>query len=94
MAAALFELGRFPGVERPGIATVLPSPQGPKVLIDSGANVDAKAEHLVCFAYLGSAFAEGVLGISKPRVALLNIGTESSKGNDLVVKSLSASAGN
>jgi len=86
MAAALFELGRFPGVERPGIATVLPSPQGPKVLIDSGANVDAKAEHLVCFAYLGSAFAEGVLGISEPRVALLNIGSESSKGNDLVVK--------
>ncbi len=86
MAAALFELGRFPGVERPAIATVLPSPQGPKVLIDSGANVDAKAEHLVCFAYLGSAFAEGVLGISKPRVALLNIGTESTKGNDLLVK--------
>ncbi|HHY40975.1 MAG TPA: phosphate acyltransferase PlsX [Syntrophaceticus sp.] len=86
MAAALFELGRLPGVERPGIATVLPSPQGPKVLIDSGANVDAKAEHLVCFAYLGSAFAEGVLGIKEPRVALLNIGAESNKGNDLVVK--------
>ncbi|MFY9141201.1 MAG: phosphate acyltransferase PlsX [Thermacetogeniaceae bacterium] len=86
MAAALFELGRFPGVERPAIATVLPSPQGPKVLIDSGANVDAKAQHLVCFAYLGSAFAEGVLGIREPRVALLNIGAESSKGNDIVVK--------
>lgn len=86
MAAALFELGRFPGVERPGIATVLPSPQGPKVLIDSGANVDAKPEHLVCFAYLGSAFAEGVLGICEPRVALLNIGTESTKGNETVVK--------
>lgn len=86
MAAALFELGRLPKVERPGIATVLPSPRGPKVMIDSGANVDAKPEHLVSFAFLGSVFAEGVLGISNPRVALLNVGTESSKGNEVVNK--------
>lgn len=86
MAAALFELGRLPGVERPGIATVFPSPSGPKVLIDSGANVDCKARNLVQFAYLGSAYAQNVLGVSNPRVALLNVGSEPSKGNEVVIE--------
>ncbi len=86
MAAALFELGRIPGVERPAIATVFPSPGGPKVLIDSGANVDCKARHLVQFACLGSIYAREVLGIESPRVALLNIGSEPNKGNEAVVE--------
>ncbi len=85
MAAALFELGRLPGVERPGIATVFPSPKGPKVLIDSGANVDVKTSHLVQFAYLGSHYARKVLGIGNPRVALLNVGSEPTKGTEAVI---------
>ena len=87
MAASLFELGRIPGIERPGIATVLPCPDGlPRVLIDSGANADAKARQLVQFAYLGSAFAKSVLKIEDPRVALLSVGSESSKGNEVVIE--------
>jgi glycerol-3-phosphate acyltransferase PlsX len=80
-------LGRIPGIERPGIATVLPCPDGlPRVLIDSGANADAKARQLVQFAYLGSAFAKSVLKIEDPRVALLSVGSESSKGNEVVIE--------
>jgi len=90
MAAALFELGRLPGIERPGIATVFPTPSGGKVLIDSGANVDCSASNLVQFAYLGSAYASQVLGIPDPRVALLNIGTEPTKGNEAVVAAFKA----
>jgi len=86
MAAALLELGRLPGIERPGIATIFPTPTGSKVLIDSGANVDCSASNLVQFAYLGSAYASQVLGISDPRVALLNIGTEPTKGNEAVIE--------
>jgi glycerol-3-phosphate acyltransferase PlsX len=87
MAASLFELGRIPGIERPGIATVLPAPDGlPKVLIDSGANADAKAKHLAQFAYLGSAFASSVLTVERPRVALLSVGNEPGKGNETVIE--------
>ncbi|MDH7576814.1 MAG: phosphate acyltransferase PlsX [Bacillota bacterium] len=86
MAAALFELGRIPGIERPGIATVFPSPAGPKVLIDSGANADCKARHFVHFAVLGSIYAQHVLGIENPRVALLNVGSEPKKGSEVVVE--------
>lgn len=87
MAASLFELGRIPGIERPGIATVLPCPDGlPRVMIDSGANADAKARHLVQFAYLGSVFAESVLKKENPRVALLNVGSEPSKGSEIVIE--------
>jgi glycerol-3-phosphate acyltransferase PlsX len=87
MAAALFGLGRLEGIERPAIATVLPSPKGPKVLVDSGANVDTKPQHLVQFALLGSVYASQVLKIATPRVALINIGAEPNKGNQLVVES-------
>ncbi|MGD0621220.1 MAG: phosphate acyltransferase PlsX [Thermacetogeniaceae bacterium] len=86
MAAALFEFGRLPGIERPGIATVFPSPKGPKVLIDSGANVDVKASHLVQFACLGSHYARQVLGIGNPRVALLSVGSEATKGTEAVIE--------
>jgi glycerol-3-phosphate acyltransferase PlsX len=109
MAAALLILGRLPGVERPGIATVIPSPMGPKVLIDSGANVDSKAGHLVRFAYMGSLYASRVLhagnraprpstapihwmgirvtgGRGGPRVALLSVGSEPTKGSEAVIE--------
>lgn len=84
MAAALFILGRVPGIDRPGIATVFPSPKGPKVLLDSGANVDVKSRNLVQFAYLGSIYSRNVLGIERPRVALLNIGSEPNKGTETI----------
>lgn len=96
MAASLFEMKRLPGIERPGIATVLPSPERqPRVLIDSGANADTKFQHLVQFAYLGSVFAASVLDRQNPRIGLLNVGSESSKGSEMVVevyKTLEAAA--
>ena len=82
MAAALFGLGRIQGIERPSIATVIPSLDGATVLVDSGAVVDAKPETLVQSAIMGSVYAELQLGIAKPRVGLLNIGEEETKGNE------------
>ena len=81
VAAALFGLGRIQGIERPSIATVIPSLDGATVL-DSGAVVDAKPETLVQSAIMGSVYAELQLGIAKPRVGLLNIGEEETKGNE------------
>lgn len=83
MAAALLGLGRIKGIERPAIATVIPTIEGGKLLLDVGANPDAKPEHLVQYAIMGSIYAEKILGIANPRVALLNIGTEETKGNEL-----------
>ncbi len=84
VAAALFGLGRIKGIERPTIATPIPNMAGgTTILVDSGANADAKPQHLVHNAIMGSLYAERVLGISAPRVGLLNIGEEESKGNDL-----------
>lgn len=83
MAAAVLILGRIAGVERPAIATVIPSPRGPRVLLDSGANVDCRPVHLEQFARMGSVFAAQFLGQRSPRVGLLNIGEEESKGNEL-----------
>lgn len=82
VAAALFGLGRIQGIERPSIATVIPSLDGATVLVDSGAVVDAKPETLVQSAIMGSVYAELQLGIAKPRVGLLNIGEEETKGNE------------
>jgi len=84
LAAGLVEIGRLPGVHRPAIAIPLPGPEGPTVLIDGGANADARPEHLFQFAHMGAVFAEEVLGIASPRVALLSIGEEPEKGNRLV----------
>jgi len=84
MAAAIFLLGRVSGIDRPGIATVFPSPKGPKVLLDSGANVDVKARNLIQFAHLGSLYSRNVLGVERPRVALLNVGSEPNKGTEAV----------
>ncbi|MDI6812402.1 MAG: phosphate acyltransferase PlsX [Desulfitobacteriaceae bacterium] len=83
MAAALLGLGRIRGIERPAIATVMPTLAGGKLVLDVGANPDAKAEHLLQYALMGSIYAEKILGLPKPRVALLNIGSEEGKGNEL-----------
>lgn len=84
MAAALLGLGRIKGIQRPAICTVLPTLQGGKLLLDVGANPDAKPENLLQYAMMGSIYAENVLGINNPKVALLNIGSEEGKGNELV----------
>ncbi|NPV92153.1 MAG: phosphate acyltransferase PlsX [Firmicutes bacterium] len=83
MAAAVLILGRLPGVERPAIATVLPGLKGNLVMLDSGANVDSRPKHLEQYAYMGSIYAANLLGIENPRVALLNVGEEEAKGNEL-----------
>ena len=83
MAAALLGLGRIKGIERPAIATVLPTLEGGKLILDVGANPDAKPEHLMQYALMGSIYAEKVLDIKNPRVGLLNIGSEEGKGNEL-----------
>jgi glycerol-3-phosphate acyltransferase PlsX len=81
MAAAVLRLGRLPGVDRPGLAVMLITDSGPLVLIDIGANPDSTAENLVQYAHMGSIFAERVLGVADPRVALLSIGEEKGKGD-------------
>jgi glycerol-3-phosphate acyltransferase PlsX len=85
MASALFRMGRTKGVARPAIATPVPVPGGtPTVLVDSGANADAQPDWLVQFAQMGVVYARERLGIGEPRVALLSIGEEDTKGNALV----------
>jgi len=86
LAACFVELRRLPGVARPAIAVVLPAKHGPSVLIDSGANADARPEHLVQFAHMGSVFAEEMLEIPGPEVRLLSIGEEAEKGNQLTLE--------
>jgi phosphate acyltransferase len=83
MAVAALKLGRIPGILRPAIATVLPSKCGATVLLDAGATSDCTPEILVQFAVMGSIYAEDILKKPKPRVGLLSIGEESSKGNEL-----------
>lgn len=84
MAAGLFIVGRIDGVERPALSPTLPTIDGKGfILLDAGANSDAKPEHLLQYAVMGSVYAEKVRGIGKPRVGLLNIGTEEKKGNEL-----------
>jgi glycerol-3-phosphate acyltransferase PlsX len=84
LAAGLLEIRRLPDVHRPAIAVPLPSIGGTSVLIDAGANADARPEHLVQFAHMGAVFAEELLGIDSPSVGLLSIGEEAEKGNRLV----------
>jgi phosphate acyltransferase len=81
MAAAILRLGRLPGVDRPGLAVQMITDSGPMVLIDIGANPDSTAENLAQFARMGAIFAERVLGVASPRVALLSIGEEKGKGD-------------
>lgn len=82
VASALFCLGRIKGIERPAIATPIPSLTGTTVVLDSGAKVDAKPEHMVQSAIMGSVYAEKMLHIANPKVGLLNIGEEETKGNE------------
>ncbi len=86
LAACMLTLRRVEGVFRPAIAVPIPSRKGPSVLLDAGANADARAEHLFQFAYMGSVFAEEVLGLASPSVRLLSIGEEPEKGNQLTLE--------
>jgi glycerol-3-phosphate acyltransferase PlsX len=83
LAHAVFVLGRLPGVDRPGIATVLPTPAGPVTLCDAGANVDIQAPMLARFALLGAAYDRVVHGRARPRIGLLSNGGEPGKGTEL-----------
>lgn len=77
-------VGRIKGVERPPLAPLIPTEKGVSLLIDCGANVDARASHLVQFAKMGSIYMENVMGVKNPKVAIVNIGAEEEKGNALV----------
>src|SRR5512134_2051680 len=82
MATSLFVLGPLEGVERPAIAAIMPTVRGACVVLDVGANVDCKPSHLVQFAIMGEVFAKHLLRIPNPRVGLLSIGEEETKGNE------------
>jgi glycerol-3-phosphate acyltransferase PlsX len=85
-AAATFRMGRIPGVDRGGIATVIPTPDNEFVMLDSGANIECKPLHLAHYAVMGSIYSREVLGYKNPRVGILSIGTEDSKGNELTLE--------
>jgi phosphate acyltransferase len=85
-AAATLKLGRIPGVDRGGIATVIPTPDHAFVLLDAGANIECKPIHLAHYAIMGSIYAREVLGYANPRVGILSVGTEEGKGNELTLE--------
>ena len=95
MTAALFALKRIRSVQRPALAVEIPAPgrERPLLMLDVGANADARPSHLVQFAYLGAAFAEAVLGLPEPRVGLLSVGAEAKKGSAVVVEAHETLAG-
>lgn len=96
LAAGLFEIKRARGIYRPALAIPVPVPDNPVTLLDVGANAEVRSEHLVQFAYMGAAFATSVLGVERPRVALLSNGEEASRGTPEVVAAhgqLAASSG-
>jgi glycerol-3-phosphate acyltransferase PlsX len=88
MAAALLRLGRLKGIDRPAIGAVFPTLVAgkPVIVLDVGANVDCRPKYLEQFAVMGSVYSQYVLGISEPKVGLLNIGEEDCKGNDLAIR--------
>jgi glycerol-3-phosphate acyltransferase PlsX len=86
MAAATFGMRRLKGVQRPALAVQLPLPGKAVLFLDVGANVEARAQHLVQFAYLGAAFSAAVLGVEAPKVGLLSVGEEAGKGREEVVE--------
>jgi glycerol-3-phosphate acyltransferase PlsX len=85
LAASLFRFKRARGVHRPALALIVPVPKAPFLLLDAGANVEVRPEHLVQFAHMGAAFMEVVMGVERPRVALLSNGEEPGKGPEVVV---------
>src|SRR3954466_3617130 len=85
LAAGLLHLRRLPGVMRPAIAVPIPARDGPSVLLDAGANADARPEHLLQFAHMGAVFSRELLGVENPEVRLLSIGEEDEKGNALTI---------
>jgi glycerol-3-phosphate acyltransferase PlsX len=96
MAASLFILRPLPGVDRPAIGTLLPTAHDPVLMLDAGANVDTRSRQLVQFAHLGNIYAQDLMGVESPRIALLNIGEEPEKGDELAVEAhgmLQAEAG-
>ena len=86
MAASLLHMGRIPGIERPAIACPVPVQVGEAILLDVGANVDCRPQHLIQFAGMGRSYMQKVRGIDDPAIGLLNIGSEVSKGNDLTIR--------
>ena len=86
MAAALFGIGRIKGIERPAITSLMPTVKGVCLMVDVGANVDCRPSQLVQFAHMGAIYAERVLGRTRPKVGLLNVGEEPSKGNEAAQK--------
>lgn len=82
MAASLLKIGRIKGIERPAITSLMPTLKGVCLMVDVGANVDCRPNHLLQFAQMGSIYANKVLGVDDPKIGLLNIGEESTKGND------------
>ncbi len=86
MASALLQFGRICGIERPAICTVFPTLNGGKVILDVGANTEVKPEQLVQFALMGKTYAELILHIHNPKVALLSNGTEECKGTEVIIQ--------
>jgi len=84
MAMSMFQLGVVDGISRPAIAALWPSKRGQSIVLDVGANIESDAEQLVDFAIMGSAYARAIMGIERPSVGILNVGTEDAKGNDAV----------
>jgi len=85
-AAATFKLGRLAGLDRGGIAAIIPTPDHHFVLLDSGANIECKPVHLAHYAVMGSVYSRAILGCKSPRVGILSIGTEETKGNELTLQ--------
>src|SRR4051812_34984541 len=92
LAAGLFEIKRARGIYRPALALPVPVPGNPVTLVDVGANTEVRPEHLVQFAFMGAALAHAVLGVARPRVALLSNGEEDVKGTPLVIEAHAALA--
>jgi glycerol-3-phosphate acyltransferase PlsX len=85
-SAAHLKLRTLPGIDRPGLACILPGRDKRFVLMDAGANLEARPEHLIAYALMGSLYAREILGVRNPRVALFSIGTEDMKGNELILE--------
>ena len=86
MVASTLVIGKLEGVERPGLASLMPNLVKPTVFIEVGANIDSRPEHIACFGLMGAVFAEQVLGIPSPKVGILSVGEEDSKGTGVTLE--------